>query len=265
MNQIETYSKVNDMPGIRAIGDAIAKSGMFGCDKPEQGVVLALQCIAENKPPLEMAKTYHLIKGKLTKRADTMLAEFMAAGGKFIFADLRDEKSQRATVTYGDYKDFKVEYTIDDAKSQGLIDGSNPNWQTRPAAMMRARLVSETLKAIAPQIVVGVYTPEEIESADRAEKAEIQKHLKQSENMHKGHEPKATKPATKPEIKTCEAVTLEDLAKPHEKAVNAYFHGKQKINEELGETWRDLPDDVQNQLLSDWESFEKSVLNGGAK
>jgi hypothetical protein len=262
--QIETYSKINDLQGIRAMGDAIAKSGMFGCEKTEQGIVIALQCIAENKPPLELAKHYHIIKGKLTKRADAMLADFRKAGGKFIFADLKNPSTQKAKVTFEDYQDFSVEYSLDDAKSAGVYNtAAQSPWQKTPAAMLRARLVSETLRAIAPEIVTGVYTPEEAAQFDEA--------VKVSESA-----PKATplKAQRKPEPKQAEvidvaieyeAITLGSLIDGRDEQVNAYFAKKKKINPDFGETWRDLPQDEQDALLADFENFEKAILIGGAK
>ena len=68
MNQIAAYNKINDTAGIEMMGNSICRSGMFGCESKEAGIIFALQCMAENKPPLEMAKNYHLVKGKLTKR-----------------------------------------------------------------------------------------------------------------------------------------------------------------------------------------------------
>jgi len=47
--------------------------------------------------------------------------------------------------------------------------------------------------------------------------------------------------------------------------VTAYFAKKKKINAELGETWKDLPQDEQDALLCDFENFEKAILIGGAK
>ena len=163
MNQIEVYSKINDIGSITALGEAIARSGMFGCEKSEQGTILALQCITEGKPPLELCKTYHIIGGKLSKRADAMLAEFRMKGGKFRFEDLKNAEVQRATVEFeGDT--YQVSYSTADAKQAGLLPAkSGSGWAKFPAAMLRARLVSETLRAIAPEIVQGAYTTEELE------------------------------------------------------------------------------------------------------
>src|SRR5690606_39519633 len=115
---IEVYDKCNDADSIKVLGEAIAYSGMFGCEKPEQGIVLALQCMAERKPPLEMAKTYHLIKGKLSKRADAMLADFRKAGGKWEWADLKNREVQAAKVEF-EGRSYDVSYTIEEAKDAG--------------------------------------------------------------------------------------------------------------------------------------------------
>ena len=56
MNEIQAYDKINDRDGLEMLGAAIQRSGMFGAETKEQGIILALQCMVEKKPPLEMAK-----------------------------------------------------------------------------------------------------------------------------------------------------------------------------------------------------------------
>lgn len=255
--QITVYDKVNDAAGLKIIGDSIAQSGMFGCDKPEQGLIIALQCMAERKPPLEMAKTYHIIKGKLTKRADAMLAEFKQAGGKFIFADLKNPTAQKAVVTFEDYKDFKVEYSIDDAKSAGVYNTkADSPWQRTPAAMLRARLVSETLRAIAPEIVVGCYTPEEASQFDDV--------TTPSQPKAKAN---AAKPKAKATLKKAEVIETEivedykptDVEKLEmlvdensaEELLNDYFVNKGIIDGK--QSWRNLDGETHAKMLSDFD------------
>ena len=80
---IELYSRINNpIDAITSIGDFFAKSGMFGCEKVEQGRVLAMECLATNKPPSVIARTYHIMDGKLSKKALAALAEFRGIGGK---------------------------------------------------------------------------------------------------------------------------------------------------------------------------------------
>ena len=53
MNEIQAYDKINDRDGLEMLGAAIQRSGMFGAETKEQGIILALQCMVEKKPPLD--------------------------------------------------------------------------------------------------------------------------------------------------------------------------------------------------------------------
>lgn len=266
-NEIQTYEKMNDLPSVQALGGAISESGMFGCNKPEQGVIIALQCIAENKPPLEIAKTYHLVKGKLTKRADAMLADFQRSGGKFKWNNLENREVQSGTFTDPDGNAYDVSYSINDAKAAGYYNTkADSSWQKTPAAMLRARVISSTLRAIAPQIVTGVYTPEEASQFDNVQPATQSK-----------SEPKPAQKETVTSQPILEAEPVQDAinatpdtrqhlerlifdAKAEDK-VNAYFEQKGAIDQLIGSTWRDLDSPKMQHLLDNWESFKAAVLN----
>lgn len=259
---------MNDLPSVQALGGAIATSGMFGCDKPEQGVIIALQCIAENKAPLEMAKNYHLVKGKLTKRADSMLADFKRSGGKIKWGDLKNREAQSGTFTDPDGNVYDVSYSIDDAKAAGVYNSkADSPWQKTPAAMMRARLVSETLRAIAPEIVTGVYTPEEAAQFDDVQPATQSK-----------PEPKPAQKETIAAQPILEAEPVQDVTESGmpdtrqqlerlifdakaEDQVNAYFEQKGALDQLIGSTWRDLDAPKMQQLLDNWNSFTIAVLS----
>lgn len=255
---------MNDLPSVQALGGAISESGMFGCNKPEQGIIIALQCIAENKPPLEMAKNYHLVKGKLTKRADSMLADFKRSGGKIKWRNLKNRETQSAIFTDPDGASYDVSYSIDDAKSAGFYNTkADSPWQKTPAAMLRARLVSETLRAIAPEIVTGVYTPEEAAQFDDVQPATQNK----PEPKIAQAEPVTAQPIL--EAETVQDTTLnvekqlERLifdAKAEDK-VNAYFEQKGALDQLIGLTWRDLDAPKMQHLLDNWDSFKTAVLN----
>ena len=162
MNEITVYEKMLDpLQSIQVLGEAIAKSGMFGCEKIEQGIILALQCIAEKKAPLEMAKTYHIIGGKLSMRSDAMLSEYRKRGGKVKWTQF-DAVRACGIWTYDD-NSIEMSYTIDEAKASGLIKAGS-GWVKDPGAMLRARLISKAIRMLAPEVCTGVYTPEEVES-----------------------------------------------------------------------------------------------------
>lgn len=168
MNQnqltVSTYDRVSDpMAASTQLGEWIARSGMFGCERVEQGSILALQCIVERKAPLELAKHYHIIGGKLSLRADAMLALYRERGGKVKWLQF-DDQAARARWIY-DGNDIELSYTADDAKRAGLLPARGGGWAKHPAEMMRARLISKAVRMLAPEVCTGTYTPEEIEDA----------------------------------------------------------------------------------------------------
>lgn len=164
-NQMGVYSKINDpIQAMQVMGEMIAGSGMFGCTKTEQGMVLAMQCLAEGKAPLELAKTYHIIEGKLTMRADAMLGRYLASGGKVKWTERSDKRVAATWICDGN--EVEIAVTIDEMMKNGVAVGNGnklkTNWQRFPRQMLTARNISEAIRLLMPQIVAGIYTPEEV-------------------------------------------------------------------------------------------------------
>lgn len=153
----------NPLEAVTLFGEFIAASNMFGCDNEAQGRVFALACLCERKNPLEIAKTYHLIKGRLTMRADAMLAGFRAAGGRVKWIETTATNC-RALWIY-DGNEIEIGFSIEDAKRAELIK-SGGGWTKFPDAMLRARCISKAVRMLAPEIVCGTYTPEEAADFD---------------------------------------------------------------------------------------------------
>jgi len=162
MNEITIYDRMeNPMQAVSEMGKAFAASGMFGCTNDAQGHVLALACMAERKNPLELSRVYHIINGRLSMRADAMLAEFMKLGGKVTWKKF-DGKAATAAFSF-DGNEVEISYTEADAKTAGLLPAKpNSGWAKDPAAMLRARLISRAIRMLAPQVCSGYYTPEEV-------------------------------------------------------------------------------------------------------
>lgn len=162
---LSVYSKINDpIQAMQVMGEMIAGSGMFGCTKTEQGMVLAMQCLAEGKAPLELAKTYHIIEGKLTMRADAMLGRYLASGGKVKWTERSDKRVAATWICDGN--EVEIAVTIEEMTKNGVAVGNNgklkTNWQRFPRQMLTARNISEAIRLLMPQIVAGIYTPEEV-------------------------------------------------------------------------------------------------------
>ena len=170
----EIYAKIeNPMSAITDLGKLFHQSQIMGVSTPGDGAVLALTCMCEGITPLEFAKTYHIIKGRPSMKADAMSARFRQSGGKCRWINLGDEgKEARAEFSY-DGQTLEIAYTIDDAKKvmgkddkgKDRIDQPDSNWSKDRGAMLRARLITKAIRIIAPELIAGVYTPDELEDS----------------------------------------------------------------------------------------------------
>jgi hypothetical protein len=256
-NTVHTYDKVADpMAAATQLGEWICRSGMFGADRPEQGNLLALQCIVERKPPLELAKHYHVIQGRLSLRADAMLALYRERGGKVIWKQF-DGLGARAQWIY-DGNDIELAYTADDAKAAGFLPArGGSGWAKFPAEMMRARLISKAVRMLCPEVVTGTYTPEEI--ADFAQPAPVQVLATQPQAKAVDVEVVPTTASDEPKL-TLQAQVVELLAKADLLAAGREFLiAKGWIT--AAETIKDLSESRAAKILAKPEAFTMAVAS----
>lgn len=157
---------------LDAIAVRIARSRLFGLE-PEQAFTLCLLAQAEGLHPVAAVRRWHIIEGKPSMRADAMQAEFQRHGGRVEWVKSTDKECQ-AIFRHPELapKGFGVHVTFAELDKAGVTRGRNgvkDNWRKFPRQMLRARAISEGVRAVDPGIVVGVYTPEEISDFDARE------------------------------------------------------------------------------------------------
>lgn len=157
---------------IVGLGRTFGESCMFGVKTVQQGQVLALHCLMTKTSPLSIMQQYHVIEGKLSMKSEEMLRRFSQRGGKWTWvSDGRDGKA--VIELEKDGRKQTIFYSLDDAKTAGLLDGKNPNWKARPQNMLRSRVVSEGMRMFDPESTGGCYTEEELQDAGVAAKSDL--------------------------------------------------------------------------------------------
>jgi hypothetical protein len=151
------------MRDIQEMAHAISKSNFFGLKTPEQAAALMLVAQADGLHPAKAATHYHIIQGKPSLSADAMLARFQAAGGRVKWEAYGDD-AVIGTFIHGAGGSVTIRWDLDRAKKAGV-----QNLQKYPAAMMRARCISEGVRTVYPGVIVGMYTPEEVSTFAPAE------------------------------------------------------------------------------------------------
>jgi hypothetical protein len=191
-NSLTIYQKMNDpMAAVQFLGRSISGSGLFGCQNEFQGQVLALECLSTNTPPLTLQKEYHVMFNGITMKSDTMLAKFHQLGGKSKIivrtserAEIELEKendTQRFSFTWEEAQreDFIYEGKPKELKPlfRAYIAGKGPqpeisNKYFSPRSRMQmlwARVVSDGVRAMMPEVNASRYTPEEAGEVDDVE------------------------------------------------------------------------------------------------
>ena len=245
---LDMYQKIQDpLLAIEKLGEMIAFSGLFGCSKKEQGQVLAMQCLTEGKPPLELAKTYHMIDGKLSMKSDAMLAKFQMSGGRVLWKERTGEKVVAEFTHRG--QTVSIGHTLKEHMESGVALGKDnklkENWRKFPRQMLTARCISEGVRLLAPEIVYGIYTPEEVSDFDGGKPA-----------VESKPEVVNVTPAV-PEFSLVDRLEKALESKLNEEYVNAYLVSKNAIKE--GQSFRDLEPKLANKILGDSEAWLKKV------
>jgi hypothetical protein len=228
----------------KLMAEAIAKSKLFGIQTAEQALALGLLCQAEGRHPAEAARDYHIINGKPSLKSEAMLARFQQAGGRVEWHDYTHE-AVSGTFTHPQGNSLKVSWTIKDSERAGLT--ANPIWKKYPRQMLKARCISEAIRAIYPGVLSGLYAPEELQ-----EFAPMQANTEQDE------EPVITVESSTPTPPMLERINpmqrlLADKNSAQREKVTAGAIKRGWIKE--GETYLDIPADIATQAVAFPERF----------
>jgi hypothetical protein len=237
----EFYSRIGtSLEAVKELGSWIARSGVFNCQKDEQGNMIALECLATRKTPFDFKREFHLVNGSLTMRSDAMLAGYRTRGGKVIW------KQFDSTAAIGIWKydgnECEIGFTTEDAKIAGLLPAKpGSGWAKDPSAMLRARCISKAIRMLAPEVVAGLYSPEE--AADFTTSSAT---------------PTVTAPTRQtvnvtPESSFSLVEKLEQILEPHSEAANAFLISKNLIKAE--QNFRDVSTKVANMIIADADGF----------
>ena len=144
---------------MKAMARDIASSNLFGMKNEQQVLALMAVAQAEGKHPAIVARDYDIIQGKPSKKAEAMLRDFLAGGGKVEWHKMDDTA---ADATFSHPQGGSVRITWDMKRATTAQLASKDMWKKYPRQMLRARVVSEGVRAVGPFATSGMYVPEEV-------------------------------------------------------------------------------------------------------
>lgn len=152
---------------MRGMAKDIASSGLFGMKNEQQVLALMAVAQAEGKHPAIVARDYDIIQGRPAKKAEAMLRDFLAGGGKVEWHQMDDDC---ADATFSHPAGGSVRITWDMRRAQQADLKGKDMYRKYPRQMLRSRTVSEGVRAVGPFATSGLYVPEEVREFEPADK-----------------------------------------------------------------------------------------------
>ena len=233
MSNTQIIQQVNipltEMQEMAKIG---VESNFFGIKKPTEALALMLIAQSEGKHPATVFSQYHVIQGRPALKSDAMLARFQQAGGRVEWHTHTNEKVS-ATFIHPQGGSLTVDWDMPRAKEAGLT--GKDNYKKFPRQMLRARVISEGVRAVYPGVLQGMYTPEEVQEFDAPRPVRAAK----IEPVVEAPVEIVAEPVNKPKFVTEWPIEWPDEIVQAEECVNGFLFSKGQITE--GQTFRDLP------------------------
>lgn len=117
---------------------------------------------------MQSLRSIHIIEGKPTMSADLMVALVKRSPvcRYFRLAESTAERAVYETQRRDDPEPTRLAFTMSEARDAGVA--GKDNWRKFPAAMLRARAASALVRAVYPDVLLGVYDSDSGELEDAA-------------------------------------------------------------------------------------------------
>lgn len=149
---------------VQSLAEILAKSTLLpdALRNKVPDVVVSILAGAElGLSPMAAIRGVHVVQGKSILSADTMVGLVLSSGLAEYFIQVESSPTSVTVETKrkGSPQAQRCTWTIDDAKRAALH--TKDNWRMHPRAMLAARARAELARSVYPDVLAGVYSPEE--------------------------------------------------------------------------------------------------------
>ncbi len=166
---VSTYEPTSGEQAFK-MAQYFLKSGFYpDLKSPEQAFAIMAQGAALGLGAIQSLQFFDVIRGRPALRAVGQVAVIRASGAARY---LRCVESTAKVATWetsrSDEPDglepVRVSFTIEEAKAMNLL--GRDQWKKQPATMLKWRAVSKLAREVYPEVVMGLYDPEEIQAIE---------------------------------------------------------------------------------------------------
>lgn len=146
----------------RLAQSALLPDGLRG--KPADVLITLITGHELGLSPMQSVRGLHVVKGRAVMSADLAvgLVKRNSACRHFRLVSSDDKAATYETLREGEPEPTRMTFTIDQARQAGLVAD---NWKRFPSAMLRARCSLALARAVYPDVLQGVYDPDEVGAA----------------------------------------------------------------------------------------------------
>jgi hypothetical protein len=158
---------------LSGLAERLHKAGVFGQEvtSADKAFAVLLKGHELGFTPMAAAGSIAIIKGKVSLSADATVALCKRSPACLYLrlVESTEEVATYETQRHGDPSPTSLSYTIAQAKTAGLT--GSQTWRAHAPAMLRARCGAAIARAVYPDLVAGIYDPDEVAEIVRSEPA----------------------------------------------------------------------------------------------
>lgn len=158
---------------LSGLAERLHKAGVFGQEvtSADKAFAVLLKGHELGFTPMAAAGSIAIIKGKVSLSADATIALCKRSPACLYLrlVESTEEVATYETQRHGDPSPTSLSYTIAQAKTAGLT--GSQTWRAHAPAMLRARCGAAIARAVYPDLVAGIYDPDEMAEIVRSEPA----------------------------------------------------------------------------------------------
>lgn len=161
---------------LSGLAERLHKAGVFGQEvtSADKAFAVLLKGHELGFTPMASAGSIAIIKGKVSLSADATVALCKRSPACLYLrlVESTEEIATYETQRHGDPSPTSLSYTIAQAKTAGLT--GSQTWRGHAHAMLRARCGAAIARAVYPDLVAGIYDPDEVAEIVRAEPVRVE-------------------------------------------------------------------------------------------
>jgi hypothetical protein len=161
MTRLIKYER-GEWDALKEQASILVKSGLLprAIDTAEKALAIMMQGRELGIGTMQALNGINVIQGKATISPQLMLALIFSSGKLHNYEIDNQQTCCTVTMWRVGMSPHSEKFSMDDARSMGLLD--KDNWKKQPSTMLKWRAISACARIVFPDVIIGMYMPEEI-------------------------------------------------------------------------------------------------------